>query len=63
MPRKSKPRRPGPDHHPDDDTEMSGADRAGLVAEAAQTFGEEAARELAGLLHVPFEACQQEVQP
>ena len=58
--RKLDPCRPGPDHHPDDDTDMTEPARAELVAEAATIFGEEAARELAELLRVPFEACQPE---
>ncbi|MCJ2068948.1 hypothetical protein MKK75_09055 [Methylobacterium sp. J-030] len=33
-------------------------DRAELVAEAAEIFGEEAARELAAHLRIPFEACR-----
>lgn len=57
MPRpKPKSRRPGPDHH-DDETDLSEPARHELVAEAAVIFGEEAARELAGHLGVPFEAC------
>jgi hypothetical protein len=55
MPRKPEPRRPGPilDDEPSDLTEPA---RHELVAEAAAVFGEEAARELAGRLRVPFEA-------
>lgn len=49
--------RPGPDHHPDDDTDMTEPARAELVAEALATFGWEAAEELARLLRVPFETC------
>ena len=60
--RKPDPRRPGPDHHPADETDMSEALRHELVAEAAATFGEEAGRELADLLRVPFEACQPEAR-
>ena len=54
--RKPDPRRPCPDHHPDDDSNMAETERHELVAEAAATFGEEAGRELADLLRVPFEA-------
>lgn len=53
--RSSEPRRPGPDPHPDDDTDMTVPARAELVADALTVFGEEAARELADLLGVPFE--------
>ena len=60
MPRKSEPRPPGPDHHPDDDTDMSEPARAELVVEALAVFDEDAARELAGHLRVSFEACQPE---
>jgi hypothetical protein len=52
------PRRPGPDL--DDETDLTELARFELVAEAAAVFGEEAARELAVLLRVPFEACQPE---
>ena len=62
MPRKLTPRRPGPDHHPDDDTDMSEPVKHELVAEAAATFGKEAARELAGLLRVPLDSCSSEPQ-
>lgn len=61
--RKSDPRRPGPDHHPDDDSGMAETERHELVAEAAAIFGPEAAAELAASLRVPFEALQQEVRP
>jgi hypothetical protein len=57
MPRRTpEPRRPGP--APDDETDLTEAARQELVTEAAATFGEEAARELAGLLRVPFETCR-----
>lgn len=59
---KPDPRRPGPDHHPDDDTSMAEPERYELVAEAAAIFGEEAARELAGLLRVQFEVRQPEMR-
>lgn len=52
----SMTRRPGPDHHTDDETDMTEPTRAELVAEAAAIFGEEAARDLAAHLRVPFEA-------
>jgi hypothetical protein len=54
------PRNLGPDHHPDDEFSMTEPTRAELVAEAAAVFGEDAARELAGHLRVPFEAAQPE---
>ena len=57
------PRQLGPDPKLDDETDMSEPTRAELVAEALAVFGEEAARELAGHLRVPFEVCQPEVQP
>jgi hypothetical protein len=60
--RKSDPRRPGPDHHPDDDTNMAETERHELVAEAAAIFGPEAAAELAATLRVPFEASHPEVR-
>ncbi|MBE7245310.1 MAG: hypothetical protein INR63_10170 [Actinomycetospora chiangmaiensis] len=60
--RKPDPRRPGPDHYPDDETDMSETVRHELVAEAAATFGEEAGRELAVLLRVPFETFRPEAQ-
>lgn len=62
MPRKPDPRRPGPDRHPDDDTDMSETVRHELVAEAAVTFGEEAGRELAEMLRLPFEVRQPEMR-
>lgn len=55
MPRNPDPRRPGPDHHPDDDSHMAEAERHELVAEAAAIFGPEAAADLAAVLRVPFE--------
>lgn len=55
-------RRLGPDHHPDDDSNMAETDRHELVAEAAAIFGEEAARDLAAHLRVPFEAHAAAVQ-
>ncbi|MCJ2103165.1 hypothetical protein [Methylobacterium sp. E-046] len=55
-------RRPGPNHHPDDDTNMDEPTRAGLVAEALAVFGHEAAEELARLLRVSLEASQPEAQ-
>ncbi|MCJ2020514.1 hypothetical protein MKK84_24305 [Methylobacterium sp. E-065] len=60
--RKPDPRRPGPDHYPDDDWSMSEPVRLELVAETAAIFGEEAARELAGLLCVPFKVSQPEIR-
>ncbi|WP_279602831.1 hypothetical protein [Methylobacterium sp. E-046] len=42
---------------------MSEAVRHELVAEAAETFGEEAGRELAEMLRVPFEALHPEARP
>lgn len=56
-------RRSGPDHHPDDDTNMDEPTRAELVAEALAVFGHEAAEELARLLRVPFEAAHPEARP
>lgn len=63
MPRNLNPRRPGPDHHPDDDSSMAEIERHELVAEAAAIFGPEAAAELAVVLRVPFEAGQPEARP
>ena len=51
--RKPEPRRPGPDL--DDETDLPEPARHELVAGAAAIFGEAAARELPGLLRVPFE--------
>lgn len=59
--RKPEPRRPGPDH--DDETDLAEPARRELVAEAATIFGEEAARELADLLRVPFEVPRPEARP
>ncbi|MHB2204914.1 hypothetical protein [Methylobacterium sp. CM6257] len=55
MPRKPEPRRPGPDLD-EEPSDLNEPARHELVTEAAATFGEEAARELAALLRVPFEA-------
>jgi hypothetical protein len=60
--RKPDPRRPGPDHHPDDDSSMAETERHELVAEAAAIFGSEAAAELAASLRVPFGAPKPEAQ-
>ena len=61
--RKPEPRRPGPDHHPDDDTHMAETERHELVTEAAAIFGSEAAAELAATLRVPPGASQPEARP
>jgi len=45
----------GPDHHDDEPSDLSELAHAELVVEAAETFGEEAAREMAERLGVPFE--------
>lgn len=50
------PRRPGPDTD-EEPTDLTEPARHELVVEAASIFGEEAARELADLLGVPFEGC------
>ena len=47
---------PGPLPALDDETDLSEPARHEMVAEAVAIFGEEAARELAGRLRVPFEA-------
>ncbi|MCJ2063255.1 hypothetical protein MKK63_11090 [Methylobacterium sp. J-088] len=60
--RKPDPRRPGPENDPADDSSMAETERHELVAEAAATFGPEAAAELAVALRVPFRAPQPEVQ-
>lgn len=60
MPRNLNPRRPGPDHHPEDDSNMAETERHELVAEATAIFGPEAAAELTATLRVPFEAAQPE---
>lgn len=52
------PRRPGPD--PEDDTDLDEPARHELVIEATAVFGEEAGRDLAALLRVPFETSQPE---
>jgi hypothetical protein len=51
------PRRPGPDLD-DEPSDLTEPARHELVAEAALISGEEAARELAGHLGVPLEACR-----
>lgn len=57
MSRTFDPRRPGPDcEGAAYEIDMSEPARAELVAEALAIFGEEAARDLARLLRVPFEA-------
>lgn len=61
MPRKLEPRRPGPDIN-DEPSDLPEAARHELVAEAATIFGEEAARDLAAHLRVPFEAHAADVQ-
>lgn len=61
MPRKSEPRASGP-YIDDEPSDLSEPARRELVAEAAEIFGEEDARELAKLLQVPFEACQPETR-
>lgn len=63
MPRKPDPDRPGSDcEGAANKIDMSEPTRADLVAEALSIFGQEAARELARLLRVPFEACQPELR-
>ncbi|WP_187278636.1 hypothetical protein [Methylobacterium sp. WL64] len=57
MPSQLQPRRLGP-HHDDEPIDLSELSRHELVAEAVAIFGEEAARELARHLGVPFEAAQ-----
>jgi hypothetical protein len=57
--RTSETRRPGPSGD-DEPTDLTEPARHELVAEAAAIFGEEAARELAGLLRVPFEGSRPE---
>ena len=59
MPRKPLPYCLGPDFD-DEPTDLTEPDRHEIVREAAAIFGEEAARELAGHLRVPFEAYQPE---
>ena len=58
------PNRPGPLPDLDDEpTDLTEPARHELVAEAAVIFGEEAARDLAALLRIPFEAVVMEPQP
>ncbi|MCJ2023939.1 hypothetical protein [Methylobacterium sp. J-067] len=54
--------RPGPSPDLDEDTDLSEPARHEMVSEAAAIFGEEAARELANRLRVPFEPYTAEPQ-
>ena len=60
--RKPDPRRPGPENDLDDETDLLEPARRELVVEAVAIFGEEAGRELAEMLRVPFETSRPEVQ-